>query len=515
MNFEYSVPNGKNHAPLRLYAVQGEAGARTFTLNFPGVGAIPMTAANVYVKKNDGTLVVISATPGTTKVTFTLPLQACTCPGENWVYIQMLGDGVETRWDNIVLYVEPCDLENAAASTNDLGPLANLITDPDYIQHLEDAYTGAAAQLEALMDQFAPTGDYSPEKSYQPLNIAGYQGGSYVAMKPTKGNPPTDTTYWQLLAQKGDPGPQGPQGEPGTGLDIKGGPYDSQEKLESAVPSPQQGDNYLVGTSQPYDVYCYTGGQWRNLGPIQGAQGPQGEQGPPGPQGDPGPQGEQGPPGEQGAPGQDGQTPTISVGTVSTLDPGQNATASITGTTPNLKLDLGIPRGDPGAATWADISGKPTYFPTNIANVNGLQGQLNTINSDISSLESTVNSLETEYITSRSLSGTWKYIRYNSGRIILFGSIYVSGVSVNTAFGNMYRSNNPFSYTSYSFPVTFADIPTMSVTFVTTNGAPAFVWINSSSESDMERYPVPIYLVRPTSGTCAGYVNYIVMGFDN
>ena len=99
MTFEYSVPNGKNHAPLRLYAVQGEAGARTFTLNFPGVGAIPMTAANVYVKKNDGTLVVISATPGTTKVTFTLPLQACTCPGENWVYIQMLGDGVETRWE--------------------------------------------------------------------------------------------------------------------------------------------------------------------------------------------------------------------------------------------------------------------------------------------------------------------------------------------------------------------------------------------------------------------------------
>ena len=55
--------------------------------------------------------------------------------------------------------------------------------------------------------------------------------------------------------------------------------------------------------------------------------------------------------GAQGAPGQDGQdgqTPTITVGTVTTLDPGQNATAEITGETPNLTLNLGIPQGPPG-----------------------------------------------------------------------------------------------------------------------------------------------------------------------
>ena len=48
----------------------------------------------------------------------------------------MLGDGVETRWDNIILYVEPCDLENAVASTDDLGPLGEIFTDPEYIAGL-------------------------------------------------------------------------------------------------------------------------------------------------------------------------------------------------------------------------------------------------------------------------------------------------------------------------------------------------------------------------------------------
>ena len=60
------------------------------------------------------------------------------------------------------------------------------------------------------------------------------------------------------------------------------------------------------------------------------------------------PQGKQGATGNPGAPGKDGQTPTITVGTVTTLDPGQDATAEITGETPNLVLSLGIPQGQPG-----------------------------------------------------------------------------------------------------------------------------------------------------------------------
>ena len=49
-----------------------------------------------------------------------------------------------------------------------------------------------------------------------------------------------------------------------------------------------------------------------------------------------------------GPQGQPGETPDITVGTVETLEPGQDATAEITGETPNLVLNLGIPKGQPG-----------------------------------------------------------------------------------------------------------------------------------------------------------------------
>lgn len=58
-----------------------------------------------------------------------------------------------------------------------------------------------------------------------------------------------------------------------------------------------------------------------------------------------------GEPGKDGAPGADGQngvTPNLQIGTVSTLPAGSNATASITGTVEDLRLNLGIPRGANG-----------------------------------------------------------------------------------------------------------------------------------------------------------------------
>lgn len=55
-----------------------------------------------------------------------------------------------------------------------------------------------------------------------------------------------------------------------------------------------------------------------------------------------------GPIGATGPQGNPGATPSISVGSVTTLDPGQEATAEITGETPNLTLNLGIPEGQPG-----------------------------------------------------------------------------------------------------------------------------------------------------------------------
>lgn len=52
----------------------------------------------------------------------------------------------------------------------------------------------------------------------------------------------------------------------------------------------------------------------------------------------------------KGDPGDDGITPNIQIGTVQTLDPGNQATASVTGTTENPLLNLGIPKGGQGPA---------------------------------------------------------------------------------------------------------------------------------------------------------------------
>lgn len=216
MEFTYTVPNGRNHAPLQLYAVQGEAGARTFTLRLTGGGAVDGNAY-VYVLKNDGTLVVINAGGSSGSVTFTLPLQACTCPGKNKVYIQLIAGQTEIRWDNIELWVQPCDLEDAVASTDDLGPLADIITDPDYLEEIQNAYTTAKDKLDDLMAQFSPKGEYDPEVAYVPYNIVAYEGMSYIAKKPSTGVLPTDTEHWALLVSNAVPGPQGPQGKLGKG----------------------------------------------------------------------------------------------------------------------------------------------------------------------------------------------------------------------------------------------------------------------------------------------------------
>ena len=68
--------------------------------------------------------------------------------------------------------------------------------------------------------------------------------------------------------------------------------------------------------------------------------------------GAPGKDGAPGEPGAQGAPGKDGKdgvTPQLSIGTVTTLAAGSNATVSMTGTTEAPILNFGIPKGADGA----------------------------------------------------------------------------------------------------------------------------------------------------------------------
>ena len=60
--------------------------------------------------------------------------------------------------------------------------------------------------------------------------------------------------------------------------------------------------------------------------------------------------------GAKGDKGDTGATPNLTIGSVTTLNAGQNAPASITGESPDLTLNLGIPKGADGEGKAVDIS---------------------------------------------------------------------------------------------------------------------------------------------------------------
>lgn len=85
--------------------------------------------------------------------------------------------------------------------------------------------------------------------------------------------------------------------------------------------------------------------------PSRGAKGDKGEPGATGAKGDkgdPGAKGDKGDPGAKGDRGDTGATPNLSIGIVTTLEAGQNATASMGGTAESPVLNLGIPKGAKG-----------------------------------------------------------------------------------------------------------------------------------------------------------------------
>lgn len=67
----------------------------------------------------------------------------------------------------------------------------------------------------------------------------------------------------------------------------------------------------------------------------------------------------------KGDPGENGAIPNIKIGTVSTLDAGNNATASITGTSDQPVLNLGIPKGQTGTP---GTNGEDGFSPIIIEN---------------------------------------------------------------------------------------------------------------------------------------------------
>ena len=108
-----------------------------------------------------------------------------------------------------------------------------------------------------------------------------------------------------MKGPRGDTGPAGADGKDGTGVTILGS-YDDAGSLGQAHPTGSPGDAYLVAG----DLYVWSASEsaWKNVGTIQGPQGPKG---------DTGVQGEKGDTGERGPAG-----PGITVGSGAPVQPG-------------------------------------------------------------------------------------------------------------------------------------------------------------------------------------------------
>ena len=96
------------------------------------------------------------------------------------------------------------------------------------------------------------------------------------------------------------------------------------------VGSGADGREVELQTNSTHIQWRYSGeSEWRNLIELKRLEGPSGE---------------------KGETGQNAVNPNFSIGTVTTLDAGSQATVSLTGTYPNLKLNFGIPRGADGVS---------------------------------------------------------------------------------------------------------------------------------------------------------------------
>lgn len=146
-----------------------------------------------------------------------------------------------------------------------------------------------------------PRGAYNVGTAYEVLDIVSYQSGSYLACKDNPaGAPNNDGVSWMQLAA------QGGTGDPGAAAGFG--------KI-SATADNTSSDNPTVevSTSGPATALAIT---------FQFS----------------------------GFKGSTGDTPELSMGTVETLEPTEDATASFTGTAEAPVLNLGIPQGQPGTS---------------------------------------------------------------------------------------------------------------------------------------------------------------------
>ena len=259
-----------------------------------------------------------------------------------------------------------------------LAPTPIVLTTPEVLEQYLSYYQAESLQFDVQANKIGlrkgstgsytytddltgPQGPQGPQGSTGPQGIQGEKGdqgdkGDTGVQGPAGPQGPTGPR-----GEKGEVGPEGPQGAKGE----KGDPFTYEDFTPEQLQGLQgpKGDKGEKGDAFTYDDF--TEEQLQALTGPQGPQGPQGSIGPQGPQGEQGEKGEkgdtgaQGPEGPQGATGPQGEpgdAATISVGTVTTLPAGSNATVTNAGTAQEAIFNFGIPRGEDGNDGGVDLT---------------------------------------------------------------------------------------------------------------------------------------------------------------
>ena len=202
------------------------------------------------------------------------------------------------------------------------------------VQNFRDGEVLTAEQLNHMEEGIRDLA----EESGDSLRIGTVTGGTTASATIENGR-------LNLVLPKGDPGAAGAQG-----------------------PKGDKGDTGETGSAGPQGAVGETG----PAGPAgtDGAPGAKGDKGDPGETGPQGPKGDKGDAGPQGDPGKPGVTPALTIGTVMT---GSNASASISGTAENPKLNLILPRGETGPK--GDTGPQGDKGDTGPKGADGAQGQ--------------------------------------------------------------------------------------------------------------------------------------------
>lgn len=177
------------------------------------------------------------------------------------------------------------------ASASDVGIVA-----------LYSTYEGSATPVTV---GFTGRGAWSSVATYAINDVVVYNSISYLSLQAsTTQTPNTATSYWMMLAVRGDVGPTGPTGPQGPqGVTGPTGPQGPQGDIGVTGPQGPQGSIGVTGPTGPQ-------GPQGNIG-VTGPQGPQGNIGPQGPQGNIGPQGPSGVTGPSGPQGPSGASEVL------------------------------------------------------------------------------------------------------------------------------------------------------------------------------------------------------------